>query len=228
MKKILILLPVILLNMCLYAQNQKSIIVKPGTTLLDYFTVTERYLYPEFAIGKVLFKTNVYSEKKLNYNYLAGEIEFLQNADTFSIINKNDVKSIIIAQDTFFYDKGYILQIKSGHPEIGLKEFIEFKEILKKDPYGIASSGGSTTTYSSLPSDGNYYELKANQDMIFERTKIYYISTLESSFKLYTKRNVFQLFPKNKGGIKSFLKTNKIKFDSEDDLLKLAEYLETL
>jgi len=225
MKKILILFIIILYTHFLQAQDKHSVIVKAGTSLLDYFTVSERYLYPEFQIGKVLFKSNNYSERKLNYNYLAGEIEFIQDSDTLSIANKDYIKSIIVDQDTFFYDKGYILQIKSGPPNVGLKEELEFIEIQKKDPYGIASSGSATNTYSSLPSDGKYYELKANHDMKFERTKWYYISKQKSDFVLYNKKNVYKLFPKYKEKIKSFLKTNKIKFDSEEDLLDLAEYL---
>jgi hypothetical protein len=155
-------------------------------------------------------------------------MEYLQESDTLSIINKKDIKSIIIAQDTFYYDMGYILQIKDGYPKVGLKELIEFKEIQKKDQYGIMSSGGSSVSYNALPAEGNYYQLKANQDMVFERTRLYYISTKKSSFVHFIRKNVLKLFPMHKRNIKSFLKTNKINFDSGDDLLRLAEYLGTL
>ena len=229
MKKILVLFfPGLLLNICLYAQNQDLIIVKAGTAFLDYFTIAERYLYPEFKTGIILFKTNTYTERKFNYNYLIGEIEFLENSDTLSLKNREDIKSIIVEQDTFFYDRRYILQIKSNYPKIGLNEFIEFKEIQKKDSYGIVSSGGSTFTLNSIAADGNYYKLKANHDLIFERTRLYYISTFGNTFVPYTKKNVFKLFSRHREKVKSFLKNNKIKFDSGDDLLRLAEYLGTL
>ena len=225
MKKFLILILILLFSDFLYAQDQKTVIVKAGTSLLDYFTVPERYLNPEFKPGRVYFKSNNYSIRQLNYNYLAGEIEFIQDSDTLSLVSKSDIKSIIIQQDTFYYDKGYILQIKSGPPEFGVKEAYEFKELQKKDPYGLSGSGGATNTYSSLPSDGKHYELKSNYDMKFTRTKVYYISMLNNNFVLYNKKNVFSLFPGNKDNIKSFLKKNKTKFDSEEDLLKLTEFL---
>jgi hypothetical protein len=229
MEKILIFFfPALLISISLLAQDQDLIIVKAGTALLDHFTVSERYLYPEFTTGKVFFKNNAYSERKFNYNYLAGEMEFLQQSDTLSIINKEDIKLIVVATDTFYYDKGYIEQIKNVYPKVGIKQFIELKEIQKKDSYGIASSGGSTISYNSMASDGQLYKLKANSDMVFRRTRLYYISTQESGFVFFNKKNVFQLFPKSKDKIKSYLKTNKIKFDSGDELLKLAEYLETL
>lgn len=228
MKKFLILILIILFSDFLYAQDQKTVIVKAGTSLLDYFTVPERYLNPEFVPGRVYFKSNNYTVRQLNYNYLAGEIEFIQDSDTLSLVSKNDIKSIIIQQDTFYYDKGYILQITSGTPKFGIKEAYDFKEIQKKDPYGLSGSGGASNSYSSLPLDGKYYELTANYDMKFTRTKVYYISKFKNVFVLYNKKNVYKLFSKNKNKIKSFIKTNKTKFDSEEDLMKLTEFLEEL
>lgn len=228
MKKFLILISILLFFDYLYAQDQKTVIVKAGTTLLDYFSVSERYLNPEFIKGRVYFKSNNYTERLLNYNYLVGEVEFIQDSDTLSLVSKNDIKSIIISQDTFYYDNGYIMQIKSGSPKVGVRESYEFKEIKKKDPYGLSGSGGASNTYTSLPQDGKYYELKVNYDMKFERTKVYYISKFKNVFVLYNKKNVFKLFSKNNDKIKSFIKTNKTKFDSEDDLLKLSEFLEKL
>ena len=141
------------------------------------------------------------------------------------VINKNDIKSIIIQQDTFYFDKGYIKQIKSGPPKFGIKDLYEFKEIRKKDTYGISGSGGASYSYSTLSADGKYYELKTNYDMKFERTKVYYISKFKNVFVLYNKKNVYKLFSTNKDKINSFLKSNKTKFDSEEDLLKLTEFL---
>ena len=228
MRKVIIFSYLILCGFFLYGQYDNPIIVIKGTTLLDYFSPSERYQYPEFTTGKVLYKTNVYTGIKLNYHYLNGEIEFLMNTDTLTIIDKKDLKSIIIAEDTFFYDNGYILQIKSGHPKIGLKESIEFKDYIKKDGIGSSSSAGANTSYISITSGGGFHKLTADVDLIYRRTKVFYILSPEGDFDLYIKKNVFKMFPKNKEKIKSFLKSNNIKFDSEEDLLKLAEFLEAL
>jgi len=229
MKKFLNLsLRVFLMHISFLAQSQERITVKAGTSLLDYFTFEERYLYPEFRNGRILFKANTYTERKLNYNFLVGEIEFIEKSDTLSIINMEDINLITVDQDSFYYNKGYLRQIKSEYPKVAVKELYDLKEIRKQDPYGVASSGGSSTSYSSLPADGNFHKLKANRDMIFERTRLYYISASENIYLNYIKKNVFKLYPMYKKKIKSYLKMNKIKFDSEEDLSKLAEYLESL
>ncbi len=228
MRKIFIFLLFILHSLIIYGQDDEAIIVKKGTTLLDYVSPSERYLYPEFITGKVVFNEKTYLGIRLNYHYLNGEIEFLNNTDTMTIVDKKDLKSVIIAEDTFFYDDGYIQQIKSGHPVIGLKEAIEFKDYIKKDGVGSASSAGSNRSYSSITASGGVHKLTADADLIFRRTKVFYILMPDGDFDLLNKKNICKLFPKNKEEIKSYLKSNNIKFDSEMDVLKLTEYLESL
>lgn len=228
MRKVIVFFNLMLWGILLYGQDDQVIIVKKGTTLLDYVSPSDRYLYPEFKTGKVLFKTKVYIGIKLNYHYLNGEIEFLNNPDTLIIIDKKDLKSIIIAEDTFFYDNGYILLIKSGHPKIGLKESIEFKDYIKKDGIGSTSSAGSSTSYSSVSTGSGLHKLTADADLIFRRTKTFYILMPNGEFDLYNKKNVCKMFSNDKEKIKLFLKSDNIKFDSEEDLIKLAEFLEAL
>lgn len=228
MRTVFIFLWLLLGNCLLYGQDEEAIIVKKGTTLLDYFSPSERYLYPEFKKGKVVFNEKTYLGIKLNYHYLNGEIEFLNQTDTMTIVDKKELKSVIIAEDTFFYDGGYILQLKSGHPTIGLKESIEFKDYIKKDGVGSTSSAGSSKSYSSVTTGGGVHKLTADADLIFRRTKTFYILMPDGDFDLFNKKNICKLFSKNKEEIKSYLKSNNIKFDSQDDVLKLAEYLESL
>ena len=167
MKKILfITCCVFVLNISLPAQKNELITVKAGTKLIDYFTVAERYLYSEFTTGRILLKNGNYSDRKLNYNQLAGEMEFIQGRDTLSIANKKDIKLILVAQDTFYYDKGYVEQLRGGKIKVGLKQYVELKEKQNMDSYGTSSSGSATTSFGSMPVDGNFYKLTANKDLM--------------------------------------------------------------
>ena len=44
-------------------------------------------------------------------------MEYIRNKDTLAISNKKDIRFITVAQDTFYYDKGYYLehQIRRYH-----------------------------------------------------------------------------------------------------------------
>lgn len=228
MRKATIFTFLILWSFFSYGQDNKSITVKKGTTLLDHFTPSERYLYPNFTTGKVMFNAKTYTGIKLNYNYLSGEVEFLKSPDTLAINDKKDLKSVIISDDTLFYDNGYILVIKSSHPKIGLKESIEFRDYKNNDGIGTASSAGAVTNYSSLPSQGQVQKLSADQDLVFQRTKVFYIFSTKDEIYLFTKKNVLKLYPKYKDEIKSFLKSTNTKFDDEEDIRLLVEFLEAL
>ena len=228
MIRVLILLIFVVITTATLAQKNEAITVKAGSSLLEYVDPSEQYLYPDFLMGKAYMKTGIYSQRKFNYNYLNGELEFISKSDTMGIGNKKDVALVVVDQDTFYFDHGYILQIRNGSVKIGIKDQYELKEIEKKDPYGISSPGSASTSYSALPTRIDYYKLTANQDLIYKRSRIYYISRKKGEFFLFNKGNLNQLFPDKKKQIKSFLKLNKIKFDNREDLFELAGYIESL
>jgi hypothetical protein len=209
----------------LSAQKDELITVKAGTRILDYFPLSERYLYSTFTKGRVVFKNGIYSERQLNYNFLLGEMEFIQSRDTLAIINKKDIRYVAIDQDTFYYDKGYIKQWSKWSKVIGLKERIELKEIQNKDPYGTASAASSSDSYGSMPMDGNFYKLSANKDMVFHRTRQFYIAEPGGEFILLNRKSLLSFFPGKEDSIKQFLKANKTKFNSPDDMSKLIDFL---
>jgi len=230
MKKIAVFICFILtLNTILSAQKEDLTTVKSGYRILDFFPFESRYRYPQFIQGRVIFKNNIFSSFKLNYNYLLGEVEFIQGKDTMVIVNKKDIRHIVIEKDSFYYDKCYMEVVAHNGPiRIMLNEYIKLKEIQKKDSYGVSGTGSSTESYNSLPADGNYYKLHANSDMVFQRMRDYYLSTPDNGFQPFTKKNVLKLFPKNENAIKDYLKSNDIDFGSREDLIKLAGFLQSL
>lgn len=229
MKRIfLAVIQVLLLDTYLSAQDYKPVTVKAGRSVLEYFPFKERYRYPEFISGMVIFKNGIYSETKLNYNILMGEMEFIKSPDTLSIRNKKDIFFIALGKDTFYYENGYLELISGGNIKVACKQYIKLKEVQKKDPYGVSSAGSSRESYSSLPSETNFYKLKSENDLVFQRTIEYYISISKNEFVPYRKKNLIKLFPENSKEIKSYLKSNKLSFNSREDLLKLSTYLRSL
>jgi len=230
MKKILVFVfHILIINISLSAQKYESVTVKAGMRVVDCFPFNERYRYPEFVTGRIQVKSGVYSDTKLNYDFLSGEMEYIKNRDTLAIANKKDIRFVVVAQDTFYCDKGNYLELISGDRiKVVLKQYIKLKETQKKDSYGTSSSGSATNSYGSLPAEGNFYMLTANEDMVFQRTLEYYLSDQSGGFVQYTKKNVIQLFPQHEDKIKAYLKSNKIKFDNRDDLIRLADYLSAL
>jgi hypothetical protein len=226
---ILLICTILTLSVSLSAQKYEPVTVKAGMKVEDCFPFNERYRYPKFMSGRIQLKNGVSSVKSLNYDFLSSYMVYLNGKDTLAIANAKDVRFISIAADTFYYYKGlYLEQVSGETPKVVLKQSIMLKETQKKDSYGTTSSGSATTSYGSLPIGGDFHKLIANEDMVFQRTLEYYISDPEGEFDLYNKRNVLRLFPKNEKEIKAYLKSEKINFEKRDDLIRLAEFLQTL
>jgi hypothetical protein len=226
MKKILfIICSGFLLNICLFSQGNNLITVKAGTKILDYFPVKERYRYPDFSNGQLVFKNGNVNSGRFNYNILSGEMEFIQLRDTLSINNKKDISLIAVAQDTFFYDNGYIEMILGGPVKVGYMQKFKLKEIQKKGAMGTINRSSSIDTYNSISFTGNFYQLIPNEDWVFQKKELYYFSTTARGFIQFNKKNVIKAFQQKEDAVKDYLKSNKIDFDSRKDLFKLADYL---
>jgi hypothetical protein len=218
---------ILIFNISLSAQSYKTILVRAGTKMTDYFPYNERYRYKDFIPGKIFFKNGTTNNINLNYYYLTGEIVFVQDNDTLYISKKKDV-SLIVALDTFYYDNGYLEVISGGKLKVGLKQYVRIKDILKEGALGTLNRVSSIDTYNSLWADGNSYGLVPNENIEVQMTLEYYISNSSSGFVQFNKKNVIQLYPQKADEIKAFIKSHKVDFDSRDELLKFADYLRSL
>jgi len=217
-----------ILSSCLSAQKGKLYSVLAGSKVEDCIPFGERYRFPEFTSGKVIFRNGSNTEAKLNYNFLVREMQYMHGKDTLAITNENDILQIIIADHTFVVNKGYIELIYNDKVIVGISQYFNLLDVRKKDSYGVQSSGSSAESKSSFLTSGQSFKLTLDQDRLFQKVSFYYIATSSTDFVLFTKKKVMQLFPQNKKTIESYLKSNKVDFDSRDDLLRLAGYLQNL
>jgi len=227
MKKEVILICYVLLASGLSAQTKQTYLVSAGTSIKNSIPLQERYRYPDFSDAKVFYKTGDYTDTKLNYNFLNREMEYRHSGDTLAIANVEDIRCIVIAKDTFFFNQGYLELLRSNHIKVALKQYLKVNEVQKKDSYGNSGSLGATDAYSSYQSGGITYKLVVNRDMVFEKILEYYLSVSNDKFVPFTRKQIIKLFPQKKETIQDYLKLNKTKFDSKEDLMKLTDYLST-
>ena len=156
---------------------------------------------------------------------MLGEMQFIKSPDTLAIVNKRNITLIVAAQDTFYYDNGYLEQLSSGSVKVFMKHYVKLKDIVKKNPFGVAARGSSVDSYSSVSVYNRFVELLPNEEWVFQRTFEYYLRSPTNEFVLFSKKNTIGLFPLKEDEIKRYLKSKKVNFNSRDDLLKLADYL---
>lgn len=227
-KNVILITLLVIISAGLAAQNGKPFLVLAGTKVEDYILMEERYCYPEFTAGRVIFKNGTNTEARLNYNYLIGEMQYLQGKDTLAIANETDILQIVIGGDIFVMHKGFMELIYNGKVPVALKQYFKQMEVIKKDSYGSAGSNSATDSYNSIQTDGQTYKLILNRDRIFKKIAEYYLAASSGEFVPFTKKKVLQLFPQKKKTIEAYLKLNEVDFNLREDLIRFAEYLSEL
>jgi hypothetical protein len=227
-RTIFIICSILIISSCLSAQKNESVTVKAGTRVIDYFPVAERYRYPDFIEGKAFFKNGRVIPSKFNYNFLSGEMQFIRVADTLSMSNTKDLKSIAIAQDTFYYHNSYMERIRGGKFRVYLKQRIVIKDIQKKGAYGTINRSAASESYDYMLTGGGFVDLIPSEDLVLQKTSDYFYSTPENEFIQFTKKNIIKILPGKEDVIKDYLKLNKIDFGSKEDIIRLADFVSTL
>ena len=194
-------------------------------------TVTlSHYLFPDFQPGVVLLKNGVRKNAKLNYNAASEEMVFDENGKTLAIGDAvlPQIDTVFVADEKFIRINNKFVRILIDKPEIDL--FVEHKCRLippgKPAAYGGTSQTSSTTSYSSILSDGRVYDLKLPDDY---KIIPYNVFWLNRNGKLQSFSNLGQLkkiYRDKKKLVGDYLKKNEVKLANEKSVEEAITYLE--
>lgn len=194
-------------------------------------TVTlSHYLFPVFQPGVVLLKNGVRNNAKLNYNAASEEMVFDENGKTLAIGDAvlPQIDTVFVADEKFIRINNKFVRILIDKPEIDL--FVEHKCRLippgKPAAYGGTSQTSSTTSYSSILSDGRVYDLKLPDDY---KIIPYNVFWLNRNGKLQSFSNLGQLkkiYRDKKKLVGDYLKKNEVKLANEKSVEEAITYLE--
>ncbi|BBD45241.1 MAG: hypothetical protein PHT14_06670 [Petrimonas sp.] len=194
-------------------------------------TVTlSHYLFPDFQPGVVLLKNGVRNNAKLNYNAASEEMVFDENGKTLAIGDAvlPQIDTVFVADEKFIRINNKFVRILIDKPEIDL--FVEHKCRLippgKPAAYGGTSQTSSTTSYSSILSDGRVYDLKLPDDY---KIIPYNVFWLNRNGKLQSFSNLGQLkkiYRDKKKLVGDYLKKNEVKLANEKSVEEAITYLE--
>lgn len=219
-RTIFIIYSILFVNSCLFAQKYESVIVKAGTSVKDYFPMTERYLYPDFTEGKGIFKNGRIIPRLFNYNLLSCEMEFIQSKDTLIIAKKGELNSIVVAKDTFYYHDAYLQMIRNGQFSVYLKRGIVIRDIRKQGAMGTVNRSSASDSYNFVLIGQRSFDLKPAEDIVLQKKLEYFYSTSGNDFIHFSRKNIVKILPGKEDDIKNYIKSNKIDFESREDLLK--------
>ena len=196
--------------------NQSNLLRLKGTTteILSYKEmIGSPYRYKEFIEGSVYLKSNTDAiDYTINYNAYKDQIEFIENNSTISVDNPNEIKYIVVDQETLIYTKYYNYDdLKEGYFIELIDDYIS---LYKRELISINSP--KNVAYNSSP------YIKAE---FIKLKPMFYISIYgETLVLIKNKKKLLNLFF-NHPELKNFIQKEKIKLHDESDLKKLVVFL---
>lgn len=229
MNKLLFTLSLIAIVSTGFSQVRKTYTVKPGEKIIEALPVEAQFQYPQFITGIVNFKNNNVGTNLLNYNRLLDEIQFIDNkGDTLSLTEEPTVVSIYIANDTFYFTKGYVKKFADAKEvKFGEKPLMVLSNRQKLGGMGELSSS-SIDTHQSLSTSQGMRDLVQKEQLTFAPFTTFYIGDKFNHFKLLNKKNLLNMYEKQEREVQAFLNKESINFLKVDDVKKLIGFLKTM
>lgn len=155
-------------------------------------------------------------------------MEFIKSNDTLMITDKRELLLIVMAQDTFYYHGGYLKMIRSGQFKVFLKQSIVIKDVRKKGAMGTINRSAASQSYDYLLTNGLSKDLVADIDMVVQKENAYFFSKSGEYLVRFNKKNIIKITPGKENVVKNYIKSNNIDFESREDLIKLADFVNML
>ena len=197
---------------------------------MDVLPTSDIFFYPDFTHGKVFLRNGTASEGKMNYNRLVDEMHFINaKGDTLALDNEKNVRFIVIATDTFYYDEGYVRLLYTGNlVKLAIRQIWIVADTRQIGAYNTTNNSVGMLSFTSINEGGRLYDLTVNEDVILKKIEVFFFGDTYNHFVAAGKNNLLMLLPKEQKRISKYLKETKINFASRDDVEKIFQFLKDL
>ena len=188
------------------------------------------YLFPGFTKGVILLKGGTTYERLMNYNSLTEEMVFEDNGKRSALAETflDQVDTVFVGNRKFILHKGHFIEL-IRHSAFDL--FVEHKCRVnspgKPAGYGGTSQTAAITSYSSLYSEGRFYELKLPEGYVVKPYLNYWLSRKGDFGFFASMKQLSNLYPGKKELFKAFVKQHEVEYGNPEQVLELIEYLES-
>jgi hypothetical protein len=167
----------------------------------------------------------------LNYNSLTEEMIFDDEGQKKAVA----INEILLIDTVFIKDRKFVA-LNGKFVELVYHSkwdlFVEHKckveEQGKPAGYGGTSQTGAATSVSSLYSQGRVvYNLKLPDDYKTKPYSIYWLEKNGELNKFINMRELKKLYEDKKDLLKKYSKINSVKYDDQEGIIQLIEYLES-
>jgi len=184
------------------------------------------YILDSFSTGKILMKSGVTTEQRLNYNLLTEEMIFQSNGSFMAIANPQEVDTVFIQNRKFVpVDSRFYECLTGDEPALFEEYTCSIREPGAETGFG-ATNTSATTSLNSLVKSGGAYELKLPNEFKVIPGHNYWLKKEGKFFKINSGQQLVKLFPSKKQWIVDWMKAKNTNFSKQEDVIALVKSIQ--
>jgi hypothetical protein len=136
---------------------------------------------------------------------------------------------VAIEKDTFYFDNGFHQLIKGdGQVKIGMHEKLRIADHQKGGAYNQNYDRSSIRSFNSITLSNQKMALSINDKYSLSKEVSFSIADKFYNFSPLSKKIISKKYSNKKIQLEEYLTKNQVDFGKKDDVIKLANFLETL
>lgn len=187
------------------------------------------YILPEFSEGVVLRKTGVAQKAMLNYNSLTEEMVFDRYGTKLALAKEElaQVDTVFILDRKFvLMDNKFVELLYKAETELYAEYLCKVKYPGKPAAYGGTSYTSASTSYSTLITDNQAYDLKLPDGYETNPYTFYYLKRDGKVNKFINMRQLSRLYSDKRNIFNNYVNEHNVKFEDHESMIGLIKFLE--
>jgi hypothetical protein len=188
------------------------------------------YIFPEFTQGVVLMKTGIQSNALLNYNTLSEEMIFEHEGKKLAIAKEEmELVDTIFIKGRKFFELNNIFVELINHSIFDLyaEHKCELNFLGKPAAYGGTSQTSASNSAAFFYSGGSFYELKLPEHYETNPYTYYWLKKNGDLKRFINMTQLMKLFKNKKELFKTYVKMHIVKYENEEGIIQLINYMES-
>jgi hypothetical protein len=174
------------------------------------------YLKETFVKGKIFTSKKLYAEVPLRYNIYNDDMEFMQGDATYALYPEPQIVKVALGDEIYVVEKqeakgkrqyGYLSRLDSGKVTLLSKKIVRFTD--KQEPKALEAAGKPAKF--TRAADLYYYKIG-----------------VDAASKVGSLKSFIESLPDKQDQMTEFAKKEKLSTRTEEDLLKLVKYYNSL
>jgi hypothetical protein len=188
-----------------------------------------QYFFSQFGTSVIRMKNGQSQTQVMNYNTVTEKMVFTKGEKFYDLTNPEMVDTITIEGCKFVpVGRSFYQVLYAGKTNLYMQHISSLLPPGKPVGFGGTSRLSSSVYVSNVKLEGGQYNLKLPADYTVVPNPVYWIRTGNEWSDFTTEKQLLKLFPEKAGVIREKIKSDKVKLDKPESLVRLMEFVNSL